>query len=200
MYKSIQVPWSASPSQAELTYRSAGLVRTQGTIFLLPPEHDALIQAFETPPRPKTRSSSGAVALCKHFERGGASSEHGKAHPFWPLPTGSNDNKTKLAAATMDKMLNDIAWKNVMLLHPGVAVYEIRNSLGYGMRWTLDVEDDTSKIEDLSPSNMVPTTEESGVAGENAEKKRTITKVSFRGFLEPIIGMDDELPRQAGNG
>lgn len=200
MYKSIQVPWSASPSQAELTYRSAGLVRTQGTIFMLPPERDALIQAFETPPRPKTRSSSGAVALCKHFERGGASSEHGKAHPFWPLPTGSNDNKTKLAAATMDKMLNDIAWKNVMLLHPGVAVYEIRNSLGYGMRWTLDVEDDTSKIEDPSPSNLVPTTEESGVAGENAEKKRTITKVSFRGFLEPIIGMDDELPRQAGNG
>lgn len=167
---------------------------------MLPPERDALIQAFETPPRPKTRSSSGAVALCKHFERGGASSEHGKAHPFWPLPTGSNDNKTKLAAATMDKMLNDIAWKNVMLLHPGVAVYEIRNSLGYGMRWTLDVEDDTSKPKDLSPSNLAPITGESNIAGENAEKKRTIKTVSFRGFLEPIIGMDDELPRHAGNG
>jgi len=162
---------------------------------MLPPERDTLIQAFETPPRPKTRSSSGAVALCKHFERGGASSEHGKAHPFWPLPTGSNDNKTRLAAATRDQMLDDLAWKNVMLLHPGVAVYEVRNSLGYGMRWTLDVEDDTSKSEDTSPSDSRPTSTNSGLADEDAEKKRTINKVTFRGFLEPIIGMDDELPQ-----
>lgn len=92
-------------------------------------------------------------------------------------------------------MLDDLAWKNVMLLHPGVAVYEVRNSLGYGMRWTLEVEDDTSKSGDTSPSDSRPTSADSGLADEDAEKKRTINKVTFRGFLEPIIGMDDELPQ-----
>lgn len=199
MYKNLQIPWSDSPSQAETAYRSAGMVRTQGTIFILPPDRDALIKAFQAPPRPKTRSSSGAVALCKHFERGGASSEHGKAHPFWPLPTGSNDNKTRLAAETLEKMLEDLAWKNVMLLHPGVAVYEVRNSSGYGMRWTLELEENPSRSQGPLPLDS-STAEEHHRDSEDATKDWTLKRVLFRGFLEPIIGMDDQLPQQTENG
>ncbi|KAK5946969.1 hypothetical protein PMZ80_001115 [Knufia obscura] len=200
MYKGIQIPWSASPSQKEEAYRAAGLVKTQGTIFMIPPEHNALIQAFEAPPRPRTRSSSGAVALCKHFERGGASSEHGKAHPFWPLPTGSNENKTRLAAETLNTMLKDLAWRNVMLLHPGVAVYEVRNSLGYGMRWTLELEENVSKSENSSISDSTSVSEKHQPDRADAEKAWTVKKILFRGFLEPIIGMDDELPQRTEGG
>jgi len=166
---------------------------------MLPPDRDALINAFEAPPRPKTRSSSGAVALCKHFERGGASSEHGKSHPFWPLPNGGNDHKTKLAAQTLEKLLNDLAWKNVMLLHPGVAVYEIRNSLGYGMRWTLELEENISTNQEPTTDGPSPASESSH-SSRDAEKDWVVRKISFRGFLEPIIGMDDELPQQSVQG
>lgn len=162
MYPSLQLPWSANPSTLEQIYKASGCVKTRGTLFLLPPTPEELKDTYNSPPRPKTMMSSGAVALCKHFERGGASSEHGRPHPFWPLPKGSNENKTAVASKVLEDMLNDTQWKNVMLLHPGVAVYEIRNSGGYGMRWTLQI-------------------------AENTENKTCeILKTTFRGFLEPI--------------
>lgn len=75
MYPSLQLPWSAEPSPEETAYRQAGLVRTQGTVFLLPPDRQALVESFNAPPRPKTRMSAGAVALCSkclslfHFDK-----------------------------------------------------------------------------------------------------------------------------------
>jgi len=64
MYPSLQLPWSSEPSPEETAYRNAGLVRTQGTVFLLPPDRQRLVESFNAPPRPKTRMSAGAVALC----------------------------------------------------------------------------------------------------------------------------------------
>lgn len=181
-----------NPSDAEAAYRKAGLVRTQGTLFMLPPDPDTLVNAYTAPPRPKSRMSSGATALCKHFERGGASSERGVVHPFWPLPKGSNDNKNRLAAEILQEMLQDANWRNVMMLHQGVAVYEIRNIRGYGMRWTLQVEQQ-------SPSPEVQTSQKNGsqeaqMDVSNSEGDWYVTKTIFRGFLEPIEGLDHELP------
>lgn len=53
MYPSIQLTWSMNPSDAEAAYRKAGLVRTQGTLFMLPPDPDTLVNAYTAPPRPK---------------------------------------------------------------------------------------------------------------------------------------------------
>lgn len=64
MYPSLQLPWSSEPSPEETAYRNAGLVNTKGTVFLLPPAREALVESFNVPPRPKTRMSAGAVALC----------------------------------------------------------------------------------------------------------------------------------------
>lgn len=175
MYDSLVLPWSPQPLHTETVYRNAGLVKTKGTLFLLPPCDDMLRETFNAPPRPASRMSSGAVALCKHFERGGASSEHGRPHPFWTLPTGSNGEKTDIGRRILEDMLAQAVWKNVMLLHPGTAVYEIRNRRGYGMRWTLDIEEQPRDEED----------------------EWMITKTAFRGFLEPIAGMDHELPGRA---
>ncbi|KAJ9610399.1 hypothetical protein H2200_005176 [Cladophialophora chaetospira] len=197
MYSSLLLPWSTDPSERETAYRAAGLLRTKGSLFLLPPPDSALRETYNAPPRPKTRMSSGAVALCKHFERGGASSERGVAHPFWTLPKGSNENKTQIARQILDQMLADTVWKNVMLLHTGLAVYEIRNAKGFGMRWTLD-------IEEREDQNNVTTADETEMAKSNSacsqdkdkddfEKDFQITKINFRGFLEPIAGMDHEL-------
>jgi hypothetical protein len=125
--------------------------------------------------------SSGAVALCKHFERGGCSADPTKGrglHPFWKMPVGSNENKSSIAEAILEEMLSSAVWRNVIWLHEGVAVYEIRNVKGYGMRWTLDVYNEaTAKANPES----------------HEEKVWKISKTTFRGFLEPIEGLDYEL-------
>jgi hypothetical protein len=78
-------------------------------------------------------------------------------------------------------MLAHAIWKNVMLLHHGVAVYEMRNSLGYGMRWTLDLE-------------VYLPSEETDEKKDDLDKEWTIVRTTFRGFLEPIADLDHELP------
>jgi hypothetical protein len=188
MYASLLRPWHPLPSEAEIDYRDAGLTATKGTLFLLPPPDDVLRETFNAPPRPRTRMSAGAVALCKHFERGGASSEHGRHHPFWVLPTGSNENKTNLAGQILEDMLAQAVWKNVMLLHHGVAVYELRNGRGFGMRWTLELEEKdtgTCHLCERGPRQVQ----------NDFQKDWTITKTTFRGFVEPIAGLDHELPQ-----
>ncbi|KAK3065477.1 hypothetical protein LTS18_006188 [Coniosporium uncinatum] len=181
MYESLQIPWSPHPAPRESAYRSAGLVKTKGTIFLLPPSPKELRNAYLAPPRPQSATSAGAVALCKHFERGDASSEHGGAHPFWTLPKGSNAAKDEIALGILEEMLEDVEgrggrWRNVILLHPGVAVYEIRGRRRWGMRWTLDVE---AVGEDGDGGR------ETGEArGQDAVREREwrVKKVTFRGF------------------
>ncbi|KAK7955343.1 hypothetical protein PG988_016037 [Apiospora saccharicola] len=259
MYPSLQLPWSPDPSPEEAAYRDAGLVNTKGTVFLLPPDRAALVESFNAPPRPKTRMSAGAVALCKHFERGGASSEPGgRPHPFWPLPRGSNEHKTELAAGVLETILGNVRWENVLMLHSYVAIYEVRNSRGFGLRWTLNLEGEggeTGKSEGgegggmtktaTSPSDLqsattatttattaTTTTTDAAVSNNDipamtdgkvpsgvatAEKGLTeaegkpkeketgaststpapglrISRVVFRGFVEPILNMDHELP------
>ena len=193
MYHSLQLPWSEIPSPAEAAYKAAGLVKTKGTVFLLPPDQELLVEAYNALPRPKSRLSAGAVALCKHFERGGASSEHGRPHPYWPLPKGSAAYLHEAAARTLEKMFETIIWRNMMMLHPGVAVHEIRNDLGYGMRWTVKIEQtdsaDSSVDREIAsgPINMA----EPGGLLEIGEYH--LTDITFRGFLEPIEGMGLEL-------
>jgi hypothetical protein len=203
MYSTLLLPWSPDPPDREAAYREAGLVRTKGTLFLLPPPVSILRETYNAPPRPKTRMSSGAVALCKHFERGGASSERGVAHPFWTLPKGSNENKTETARRILDDMLNTAVWRNVMLLHHGVAVYEIRNARGFGMRWTLEIEEkkdvrNGQAAGAAGEDGETATSAESDAAGghDDFHKDWEIIKPSFRGFLEPIEGMDHELDPQ----
>ncbi|KAF2840977.1 hypothetical protein M501DRAFT_1010146 [Patellaria atrata CBS 101060] len=194
MYKSLQLPWSPNALPLEVLYRISGLVNTKGTIFLLPPPSPILRASFSVPPRPRSTMSSGAIALCKHFERGGASSEHGRPHPFWVLPKGSNANKDRIAGEILEEMLQGAVWRNVMLLHKGVAVYEIRNGKGYGMRWTLDVEETGREKEaGLKKGGDMDMSKEQEEFEEKIKEYR-IKKTTFRGFVEPIIGMDHELP------
>ncbi|KAK7965752.1 uncharacterized protein PG986_000029 [Apiospora aurea] len=233
MYRSLQLPWSPEPSPEEAAYRNASdnMVRTQGTVFLLPPDRQALVESFNAPPRPKTRMSAGAVALCKHFERGGASSEHGRPHPFWPWPKGSNEHKTELAAGVLEDVLGNVRWENVLMLHSYVAIYEVRNSRGFGLRWTLNLEgkggeSDSTPSSDVQPATSASTVNnkdggmpatmtddkvpsgaaaaDKGLGGEDGkedEKEKAapassalrISKVVFRGFVEPILNLDHEL-------
>jgi hypothetical protein len=227
MYDSLLLPWSNTDnaSPAELAYRNGGFMRTKGTIFMLPPCEEDLRTAFNAPPRPKTRMSSGAVALTKHFERNPAPASHprvqnvsstpaaadqgasnggqdsykagkrtgGEVHPFWELPTGSNENKSRMAEGILNTMLQNARWRNMMLLHEGAAVYEIRNARGFGMRWTLALNHDhgVAKAPDHTASDTSGEPDPTDANG--IMDGWTVTKVTFRGFLEPIAGLDHEL-------
>lgn len=191
MYDSLQLPWSQDPTPAEIQYRNAGGVNTKGTIYLLPPSAEVLEAAYRAPPRARSEMSSGAIALCKHFERGIGSSEHGRPHPFWTLPVGSSQKKDEIAIMHLEAMMKSIDWKNVMLLHRGVAVYEIRNRLGYGFRWTLCVEE--VKNETFPRHIDIVDVEEASDTSNDKKKAYSITKTTFRGFIEPVIGLDHEL-------
>lgn len=141
--------------------------------------------------------------MTEHFERGGASSEHGRPHPFWPLPKGSNDHKTELAAGVLDTVLENVRWENVLMLHSWVAIYEVRNSRGFGLRWTLNLEG-AANDKDNTPSTVEDKAApeagaENGLGEEGGTRdaptpKLRISSVVFRGFVEPILDMDHELP------
>lgn len=171
MLRSLELRWSDAPSASEKAYRAAGLQRTAGTIFLLPPSQAELTRTFNE--RHKGRSLSvGARALCKHYERRQSTEE---VHPFWSLPTGSEANKTEMANNVLNSIMREACWRNVLLLHPGVAVYEIRISAGYGMRWTLELDPDMN-MHDIEMQR------------DDTDSSQTTTfirRVSFRGFLEP---------------
>jgi hypothetical protein len=233
MYESLLLPWSSrdEASPAELAYRNAGLLRTKGTIFMLPPCDEDLRTAFNAPPRPKTRMSSGAVALTKHFERNPVPESHprvhnksgtpvtankgassggqdtykagkrldGEGHPFWDLPTGSNENKTRMAETILNTMLQNVRWRNMMHLHEGVAVYEIRNARGFGMRWTLGLEHENGGDNAQDDAAVLTSGQPPPEDADNIMVGWKITKVTFRGFLEPIAGLDHELPSSEDN-
>lgn len=91
------------------------------------------------------------------------------------LPTGSETSKTDVAKKVFASIVQDSCWRNVLLLHPGLAVYEMRIAAGYGLRWTLDLDHDKSMDSDQACHDNCKTLETSA----------SIHKVTFRGFLEP---------------
>ena len=116
-------------------------------------------------------------------------------HPFWKLPIGSNENKSAIAEEILDDMLANAVWRNVIWLHEGVAVYEVRNAKAYGMRWTLEVSKTTQTNE--GGEHVADETKKAvaGQGGDESRKTWRIQNTTFRGFLEPIEGLDHELDR-----
>ena len=114
---------------------------------------------------------------------------------------GSNENKSAIAEEILEEMLEVAVWRNVIWLHKGEAVYEIRNARAYGMRWTLDIEEMTRESPELGDTTEKAAggVEDAGVGhwgsecNDDADKQWRIVKTTFRGFLEPIEGLDDEL-------
>ncbi|KAJ3356645.1 hypothetical protein HDU83_000507 [Entophlyctis luteolus] len=195
-----EVPWSnaevASPQETQ--YRALGFRRTTASVFPSMVLADCatdpasfrriLSEAFDRPCNPKSNLSTGARALCKHYERntpffkadvgGDAGVEksppksrvhaNGTIHPFWTKPTGSDTEKNSIARAHLDALLdlvetNDLyrCWKNIHQIHPhDTTIFEARETAAlYGMRWTLEFD---------------------GAAGLDG-----MYRAEFRGFVEP---------------
>lgn len=50
----------------------------------------------------------------------------------------TTQEKNERALATVTRLLCDVHWANVHCLPGSLPVFEVRNRLGYGARWTAD--------------------------------------------------------------
>ena len=107
-----------------------GIGRTEGSLDVLPPDFSILLESFCVIHHPKSKLTVGARALTKHCHR---SSEQ-----FWGLCTGTEAKKNEHSMKVLVEILKDCFWMNIHTLPHEVFVLEIRNRLGYGLRWSYD--------------------------------------------------------------
>ncbi|KAF2078590.1 hypothetical protein CYY_000090 [Polysphondylium violaceum] len=79
-------------------------------------------------PKSKSLLTVASRALCKH----GIRSENS----FWGSDKGPEMVKNKRAEKVLVKVLSDSFWINIHLLPHNIPIIEIRNSQGYGLRWS----------------------------------------------------------------
>ena len=88
------------------------------------------IASFQLP-HAHSRLTVGARALAKHCHRD-------QMAGFWGPYSGSDSMKNELAISKLYQLLGDIAWINIHSLPHDLPVLELRNSQGYGARWSAD--------------------------------------------------------------
>lgn len=109
-----------------------GIRHTMGSIDAFPPPLGALVKSFCHVTKPTVSSLTvGARALSKHFHRD-------ETAKFWGSCSGSESAKNAHACTILYKLLNDIAWVNAHVLPHDVKIFEVRCSLGYGARWSIE--------------------------------------------------------------
>lgn len=136
------IPWSINPMDNELIYKKNGFIRTKGTIFSIPPERIDLINSFLLSHK-NTKLCVGARALSKHYVR-----QHN--HSYWEKPSGSPENQNKIAQKFLFMIIDNPSWKNIFHFKNTILL-EIRNSKGYGARWSLHPLKFRGFLEDKSP-------------------------------------------------
>ncbi len=105
--------------------------RTAGTVaHALPLARLQLIESFNErhSQRPGVKLTVGARALSKHCIR--------STEQWWGNANGPEDVKNRKALDVLARIIDDAAWVNIHMLPHDVCICEIRNSLGYGARWT----------------------------------------------------------------
>jgi hypothetical protein len=111
-------------------------------------------------------------ALCKHSHR--AESETVRASSGdstcpWPVAVGSEDKKNALALEASIGVLSRASWVNIFKLPHDIITLEVRDSAGYGLRWTCSDEH---------------------VGASNNDRLQTPSLsccYTFRGFVEPAM-------------
>ena len=108
-----------------------GIRETTGSLNnYLPIDKNILINSFNNLHSPKSKLTVGARALTKHSHRSITDN-------FWPDQNGKEQEKNEKANKILEKILENCVWINIHGLPHNVAILEIRNEKGYGMRWEI---------------------------------------------------------------
>ncbi|ORY92124.1 hypothetical protein BCR43DRAFT_81292 [Syncephalastrum racemosum] len=115
------------------------------TLDVMPPSLDECLYAFSKvyvkasakPSRVQQQHklTVGAKALSKHWHRD-------QRTGFWGVCTGTEDAKNEHAERILVSILGDAVWINLHSLPHDETAYEIRQSQGYGVRWSKLAEGD----------------------------------------------------------
>ncbi|KAK8813150.1 hypothetical protein WA158_002742 [Blastocystis sp. Blastoise] len=105
-----------------------GIRTTIGSTDILPPHRETLIKSYNTQRNPKAYLTIGARALCKHAERSKTN--------YWARDKGNDLIQNELSQYVLQSLFNHCIWINTYILLDGYQIFEIRNSKGYGARWS----------------------------------------------------------------
>ncbi|KAG9311179.1 hypothetical protein JVU11DRAFT_8249 [Chiua virens] len=108
-----------------------GLAYTTGSALGSdPPTRQECLSAF-TASATNSGLTAGAKAWSKHAHRSGDGVGWWGGQPKGPVATINGR-----ARVLFDKVMDDATWRNLHWLPHQVLVYEVRVSVGYGMRWS----------------------------------------------------------------
>lgn len=159
---------------------------------ICPPSLQQLWTSFHQPHCPGQILTVGARALSKHISRD-------ETMTYWGSPNtynGSPGKKNAMADANLARLLSTAVWINTHMLPHDIVAYEIRDLGGYGARWIIvPQEDSTPQLQqqtatDKNDGNDAEQTDEGSsdttpTKEEKSKKKWTAARCEFRGFLEP---------------
>ncbi|XP_030840356.1 uncharacterized protein LOC100888873 [Strongylocentrotus purpuratus] len=108
-----------------------GVRRTVGTEDTFPPTRDILQTSFRELNKASSQLTVGARALEKHCHRD-------QSNNWWGRPKGNDQSKNENAERVLNKILNEVGWLNIHQLPHALPILEVRNTDGYGARWSPD--------------------------------------------------------------
>ncbi|XP_064616507.1 uncharacterized protein LOC135480562 isoform X2 [Liolophura sinensis] len=108
-----------------------GLRKTVGSADLWPVDRTLLERSFNEKHGAGSELTVGARALAKHHHRDASSS-------WWGTSTGNEKSRNEHALKMMNKILDEATWINIHCLPHEIKIVEVRQSEGYGVRWTAD--------------------------------------------------------------
>jgi len=108
-----------------------GLRKTVGTLEVLPPPRTTLEKAFTDKHSERADLSVGARALAKHGHRD-------ETATWWGVSKGSEVSKNKHAFEIVSRILDGAAWINIHQIVHEQKLLEVRQTEGYGARWSHD--------------------------------------------------------------
>ncbi|GAB5364956.1 hypothetical protein AAMO2058_001014900 [Amorphochlora amoebiformis] len=111
-----------------------GIERTVGSMPSIPPPLPLLVQNFK---RLHTINSKKSGSILTTGARAWTKHAHRCSKGFWGVIKGSEAQKNAKAFDALKRVLTDAIWLNIHKTCEGTFL-EIRNSLGYGVRWTAD--------------------------------------------------------------
>ena len=121
-----------------------GLRITYKCVFELPPNKNILINKFNKLCNDKCKLTVGARAITKHSDRSKFLNKN-ESIKFWGIVVGNEEERNTRSNLICLDLLANSSWITIFDLNIYTRIIEIRNTLGYGLRWEyinnyLDIE------------------------------------------------------------
>lgn len=112
-----------------------GFRLTNKSFFLFPPNRNKLVHEFNRQYNDSSNITIGARAVSKHSDR-----NKNNINIYWGKVKGTEDERNVYSNKICLDILAKCMWVNMFCLSDNCKLLEVRNSLGYGLRWEFHEE------------------------------------------------------------